>query len=422
MVVGGLLGALHPEAGVALKPVADGFISLIKMVITPVIFCSVVLGIAVMGDLRKLGRVGAKALIYFEVVSSIALCIGLTLANVIKPGAGMHADRHALDTARTAEYVSKAHGQSIAEHLLGIIPKTFFGAFTADGSILQVLLIAILFGIALAGLGERGRAVTTFLESANLAFFAVIRLVLMLAPLGAGAAMAVTMGTFGLEALKPLALLIGTFYLTCLVFILVVLGAIGWMCKVNIVRFIIYIRDEVMTVLATSSSESALMPLMVKLERLDRLFLQSRRHQHLPHPRLAVRRPGAGHRADPGRAAHPPGRGDAHQQGGCGRHRIRLRHPRRHLDGGAEHTGGGARAHPRRRSLHERGASGHQPHRQWHGHPGGLGLGRGARHRAARRRAQRTLSACMTWRAAVPIRPASRPWGRRPSGGVPTAI
>ena len=268
MVVGGLLGALHPEAGVALKPVADGFISLIKMVITPVIFCSVVLGIAVMGDLRKLGRVGAKALIYFEVVSSIALCIGLTLANVIKPGAGMHADRHALDTARTAEYVSKAHGQSIAEHLLGIIPKTFFGAFTADGSILQVLLIAILFGIALAGLGERGRAVTTFLESANLAFFAVIRLVLMLAPLGAGAAMAVTMGTFGLEALKPLALLIGTFYLTCLVFILVVLGAIGWMCKVNIVRFIIYIRDEVMTVLATSSSESALMPLMVKLERL----------------------------------------------------------------------------------------------------------------------------------------------------------
>lgn len=268
IVIGAGLGLTNPEFSEHLKPVSDGFISLIKMLITPVIFCSVVLGIAVMGDMRKLGRVGGKALLYFEVVSTFALAIGLTLANLLKPGAGMHASAKDLDASKTAEYVIRAQGDSIAEHLLKIIPKTFFDAFTGNGDVLQVLFIAVLFGIALAGLGDRGRAVSAFLEGANLVLFAVMRMVLKLAPLGAGAAMAATMGQFGAQALKPLAFLIGTFYLTCLVFILGVLGAISRLCGFSIIRFIIYIKDEVLTVLATSSSESALMPLMAKLERL----------------------------------------------------------------------------------------------------------------------------------------------------------
>ena len=268
MAGGGLLGWLQPEAGVSLQPLADGFIKLIKMLITPVIFCSVVLGIAAMGDLRKLGRVGAKALVYFELVSTVALGIGLAVANILHPGAGMHADLHALDLSKAAPFIDKAHHQSVSEHLLAIIPATFLDAFTANGSMLQVLLVAILFGVALAGLGERARAVTAFLEGANLALFAMVRLVLRLAPLGAGAAMAYTIGAFGAQAFGPLAYLLGCFYLTCLLFILGVLGAIAWLTGFSILRFIAYIRDEVLTVLATSSSESALLPLMAKLERL----------------------------------------------------------------------------------------------------------------------------------------------------------
>ena len=268
MVAGGLYGWFHHQGGEALKPLADGFINLIKMLITPVIFCSVVLGISSMGDLRKLGRVGAKALLYFELVSTVALGIGLAVANLLHPGAGMHADLHKFDASKTAPLIEKAHHQSVAEHLLAIIPTTFFDAFTANGSMLQVLLVAILFGVALAGLGERGRAVTAFLDGANHALFAVVRLVLRLAPVGAGAAMAFTIGTFGAQAIAPLVYLIGCFYLTCLLFILGVLGAIAWMTGFSILRFIAYIRDEVLTVLATSSSESALLPLMAKLKRL----------------------------------------------------------------------------------------------------------------------------------------------------------
>ncbi len=268
MAGGGLLGWLQPEAGKALQPVSKGFIALITMLITPVIFCSVVLGISSMGDLRKLGRVGAKALLYFELVSTVALGIGLAVANLLRPGAGMHADLHAFDASKAAPFIEKAHHQSVSEHLLSIIPTTFLDAFTANGSMLQVLLVAILFGVALAGLGERGRAVTAFLESANLALFAMVRLVLRLAPLGAGAAMAYTIGAFGPNAIGSLAYLLGCFYLTCLLFILGALGAIAALTGFSILRFIAYIRDEVLTVLATSSSESALAPLMAKLERL----------------------------------------------------------------------------------------------------------------------------------------------------------
>jgi aerobic C4-dicarboxylate transport protein len=268
MVGGGLLGWYDHKAGESLRPLADGFINLIKMLITPVIFCSVVLGISSMGDLRKLGRVGGKALLYFELVSTVALCIGLAVANLLRPGAGMHADLSQFDHSKIAGLIAQGRNQSVTAHLLEIIPTTFLDAFTAHGTMLQVLLVAILFGVALAGLGERGRAVTAFLESANLALFAVVRLVLRLAPLGAGAAMAFTVGTFGVQALGSLIYLLGCFYLTCLLFILLVLGTIAALTGFSILRFIAYIREEVLTVLATSSSESALLPLMAKLERL----------------------------------------------------------------------------------------------------------------------------------------------------------
>ncbi len=268
MAGGGLLGKFAPGLGQEAQPLAEAFINLIKMLISPVIFCSVVLGISAMGNLRALGRVGAKALVYFEVVSTVALGIGLAVANLLRPGVGMHADLKAYDQGKVSTYIEKAHAQTISEHIFGIIPSTFFDAFTAHGTLLQVLLVAILLGVALAGLGERARPVTAFLESANLALFAVLRLVLRLAPLGAGAAMAFTVGTLGDKALGQLAYLIGCFYLTCLLFILGVLGAIAALTGFSIVRFIAYIRDEVMTVLATSSSESALLPLMAKLERL----------------------------------------------------------------------------------------------------------------------------------------------------------
>ncbi len=268
VLVGCLVGYAWPEVGIGLKPIADGFIALIKMLISPVIFCTVVLGIAGMSDMRKLGRVGGKALLYFEIVSTVALAIGLVVANLLRPGSGFHADAKALDAKEVAAIAKKASDMSVQDYVLHIIPKTFLDAFTANGDLLQVLLIAILFGSALAGLGEKGRAVTAFLEGASRALFAVVNMIMKLAPLGAGAAMAYTLGKYGIASLKPLALLMATFYLTCGVFIIGVLGAVAWMCGFSILRFIAYIKDEILTVLGTSSSESALVALMAKIERL----------------------------------------------------------------------------------------------------------------------------------------------------------
>ncbi len=269
VMTGGLIGWLYPSFGTALKPIADGFIALIKMLIGPIIFCTVVLGIAGMSDMRKLGRVGGKAFLYFEVVSTFALVIGLLVANVLHPGAGF--DVHAAgqgDTKAVGDYAAKAAQMSVQDYALHIIPKTFFDAFTAGGDLLQVLLIAILFGAALAKMGEKAKAVTSFIEGASKALFGMMNMVMVLAPLGAGAAMAYTIGKFGPESLHSLGFLIGCFYLTCGVFILGVLGTIAWLTGFNLLRFIRYIKDEILTVLGTSSSESALVPLMEKLERL----------------------------------------------------------------------------------------------------------------------------------------------------------
>jgi aerobic C4-dicarboxylate transport protein len=268
MVLGALLGHFFPSAGVALQPVADGFISLIKMLIPGVILCTVVLGIAGSGSLKKAGRVGGKALIYFEVVSTFALLVGLGMANFVGPGRSFHADPAQLDPKLVAGYVEKAQHMTLKEHVLKMIPKTMFSAFT-EGDILQVLLIAILLGFALAHLrDEHKQPLIALFEHVSKMLFGVMRLILFTAPLGAGAAIAFTIGKFGLRSLIPMGALIGLFYATCAVFVVVVLGTIAAVAGFNVLKLLAYIKSELLLVLATSSSESALIPLMEKLERI----------------------------------------------------------------------------------------------------------------------------------------------------------
>jgi aerobic C4-dicarboxylate transport protein len=268
IVAGGLFGYLAPSKAVALKPLGDGFIALIKMLIGPVIFCTVVLGIAGAGDMKKVGRVGGKALLYFEAVSTFALAIGLVVVNVLRPGAGFNVDPRSLDPNAVSSYAKAASEQSTTDVVLHIIPRTFTDAFTGDGDLLQVLLVAVLFGYAMLRMGPAGDPVHRFIESASGIFIAMMNAIMQLAPIGAGGAMAFTIGRYGVRALAPLAALMGSFYVTCLLFIFVVLGTVGALVGFNIVRFLIYIRDELLTVLGTSSSETGLVPLMHKLERL----------------------------------------------------------------------------------------------------------------------------------------------------------
>jgi len=267
IVLGVLLGAFYPELGTAMKPLGDGFIKLIKMIIAPVIFCTVVAGIAGMQDMKKIGRVGGKALLYFEVVSTFALAIGLVVANLAKPGAGFNVDPAHLDTSAIAQYTKQAHGQSTVDFIMHIIPNTFVDAF-ATGNILQVLLVAILFGFALSMMGERGRPVTKFIDDISHVIFGIVNIIMKVAPLGAFGAMAFTIGKYGLASLLPLAKLMGSFYLTCGLFVFIVLGLIAKFTGFSIFKFIKYIKEELLIVLGTSSSESALPNLMRKLERL----------------------------------------------------------------------------------------------------------------------------------------------------------
>lgn len=264
---GVLLGYFEPKMGVDLKPLGDGFIKLVKMIIAPVIFCTVVHGIAGMQDMKKVGRVGGKALLYFEIVSTFALVIGLVVANVAKPGAGFNADLSTLDTKAIEGFAAKAHAQSTVEFILNIIPNTFIDAF-AKGDILQVLLIAILFGFSLAAAGEKGKPVFDFVEQVSHVLFGIVNTVMKLAPLGAFGAMAFTIGKYGVGALVPMAKLMGSFYITCALFIFIVLGSIARYTGFSIVKFIKYISEELLIVLGTSSSESALPKLMAKLEKM----------------------------------------------------------------------------------------------------------------------------------------------------------
>ncbi|WP_206954723.1 dicarboxylate/amino acid:cation symporter [Trinickia acidisoli] len=267
IIAGVLLGHFSSAVAIDMKPLGDAFINLVKMVIGPIIFCTVVTGIAGMEDMKKVGRVGGKALLYFEVISTFALVLGLIATHVLKPGAGFNVDVNALDGKAVASYAAKAHGQSTVDFFMHIIPHTLIDAF-AQGEILQILLVALLFGSVLATIGERGKPVTDFIESVSHVLFGIVRIVTKLAPIGAFGAMAFTIGKYGIGSLLPLMKLIGTFYLTSIVFVLVVLGTVARLVGFNIVRFVGYIKEEMLIVLGTSSSEAALPQLMDKLEKL----------------------------------------------------------------------------------------------------------------------------------------------------------
>ncbi len=265
IVVGVIVGYLWPDFGASLKPLGDGFIKLVKMLIAPIIFATVVVGLAGMGDLKKVGRVGGKALLYFEIVSTLALIIGLVVANVFMPGAGVHANAASLDAKAVASYTKAAQGQTTTEFLLHIIPNTFVGAF-AEGEILQVLLLAVLFGIALGQIGEHGRPVLNLINEVSRVIFGIVSMVTKLAPVAAFGAMAFTIGKYGLRSLVSLGALMACVYLTCALFIFVVLGLIARLNGFNVWKIIKYIREELLIVLGTSSSETALPGLMHKME------------------------------------------------------------------------------------------------------------------------------------------------------------
>jgi aerobic C4-dicarboxylate transport protein len=267
IALGVLLGHTQPAWGEAMKPFGDGFIKLIKMLIGPIIFVTVVHGIASMGDLKKVGRVGVKALVYFEVVTTLSLAVGLIVVNVLQPGAGMNVDAAALDTKGIESYIAKSKEESASGFLLNIIPNTFFSAFS-EGNILQILLIALLFAFALQSLGARGKPVLSLIEQTSEVFFRIVSFVMRLAPIGAFGAMAFTVGKYGITTLSNLAFLMFAFYLTCLIFIFGVLGVIARISGFSILNFLFYIRDELLIVLGTSSSESVLPRMIDKMRRL----------------------------------------------------------------------------------------------------------------------------------------------------------
>jgi aerobic C4-dicarboxylate transport protein len=267
VAVGILVGYFFPDFGKSLKPLGDGFIKLIKMMIAPIIFCTVVHGVASVGDLKKLGRVGIKALFYFEVVSTLALIIGLVVVNVLKPGAGFNIDPATLDPKIGESYAQKAHAMDVKTFLLNIIPDTLFSAFVT-GDILQVLLISLLTAFAICAMGERGQSALNVIEHLNTLFFGIMRIVVKLAPIGAFGAMAFTIGSYGLSSLNRLGALMLGFYVTAAVFVFVVLGSIAAASGFSIFRFLGYIKEELFLVLGTSSSETALPGMIRKMRGL----------------------------------------------------------------------------------------------------------------------------------------------------------
>ena len=262
-----LLGYFYPAVAMQMKPLGDGFVKLIKMLITPIVFCTVVIGIAGMQDMQKLGRVGAKTLLYFEGVSTLALIIGLLVVHIFKPGAGMNANPATLDTQGLSAFTSAAKSHNVTEFILNSIPSSVIDAF-AKGEVLQVLLFAVLFGISLANMKQHGAEVIVFIDKISQILFGIIATLMKLAPLGAFGAMAFTIGKYGIAALLPLAKLMGCFYLSCLFFIFVILGSIAKFTGFSLVKFIQYLKEELFIVLGTSSSESVLPRMLLKMEHL----------------------------------------------------------------------------------------------------------------------------------------------------------
>jgi aerobic C4-dicarboxylate transport protein len=267
IVVGVVVGYLFPDAGKAMKPLGDGFIALIRMMIAPLIFCTVVHGIASMSDLKKVGRIGVKTLLYLEVVSTFALAIGLLVGELAHPGSGFNIDAAAMDPKAVSAYVTRAKDDSLVAHLMAIIPDSFFGAL-ARGDLLQVLLVSILSGFSISLMGKAGEEIARAIDKAAQVFFGIIRIIVRVAPIGAFGAMAFTIGAYGLGSLANLGALIATFYATSLLFVLIVLGTIARLSGFSILRFIGYIKDELLIVLGTSSSETVLPHMMQKMERL----------------------------------------------------------------------------------------------------------------------------------------------------------
>ncbi|MBD8491517.1 dicarboxylate/amino acid:cation symporter [Pseudomonas syringae] len=267
IVIGILIGHFYPDTGKALKPLGDGFIKLIKMVIAPIIFCTVVSGIAGMQNMKSVGKTGGYALLYFEIVSTLALIIGLIVVNVVQPGAGMNIDVSTLDASKIAAYVTASKDQSIVGFILNVIPNTIVGAF-ATGDILQVLMFSVIFGFALHRLGAYGRPVLDFIDRFAHVMFNIINMIMKLAPIGAFGAMAFTIGAYGVSSLVQLGQLMICFYITCVLFVVLVLGAICRAHGFSVLKLVRYIREELMIVLGTSSSESALPRMLIKMERL----------------------------------------------------------------------------------------------------------------------------------------------------------
>ncbi|MGT2476554.1 dicarboxylate/amino acid:cation symporter [Paraburkholderia terrae] len=265
--LGVALGHFYPNAATAMKPLGDNFLKLIKLMVAPLIFCTVVHGIASMRDIKAVGRVGVKSLIYFEAMTTLALVIGLVFVNLMKPGTGMHIDPHTIDASAIAAYTKAAHDQTIVGYLSHIIPTTVFGAF-AEGDILQVLFISIIFAFALQMLGEHGKPLLAVIDVGSRTFFNMVKIVMYVSPLGAFGAIAFTIGRYGVSSLGSYAQLLATYYVTGTVFVVVILGAVCRLAGFSLFSFLRYIRDELLLVLGTSSSESALPRLMDKLEKL----------------------------------------------------------------------------------------------------------------------------------------------------------
>ncbi len=266
IILGIALGHFYPDLGASLKPLGDAFVRLVKMIIAPVIFLTVATGIAGMSDMKKVGRVAGKAMLYFLTFSTLALVVGLVVANVVQPGSGMNIDPATLDSAAVADYAAKAHDSTIVGFLINIIPKTLVGAF-AEGDILQVLFISVLFGIALATTGERGQPILDFMQGLTYPIFKLVAILMKAAPVGAFGAMAFTIGKYGIESVANLAFLVLCFYLTAFLFVAVILGAVARYNGFSVFKLIRYLKEELLLVLGTSSSEAALPSLLQKMER-----------------------------------------------------------------------------------------------------------------------------------------------------------
>src|ERR1700676_901891 len=360
---GVLLGHFYPDTGAAMKPLGDGFIKLIKMIIAPIIFCTVVTGIAGMEDMKKVGRVGGKALLYFEAVSTVALIIGIVVVNTLKPGVGMNVDIAALDTKALASYTTAAHSQNTVEFLLNVIPNTVIDAF-AKGEILQVLLFSVLFGFALSSAGEAGRPVVSFIDKVAHALFIIVGFIMRLAPIGAFGAMAFTIGKYGIGSLQQAAQLMARFYLTCVPFIVVLLGLIARWAGVSILPFhrlhqggaVDRARALVVGVGPAADDgqdgKARLLEIGRRAGDSDRLLVQSRRDIHLPDDGCDLRRAGDQYRPHPHAATDHPGRAAADVEGSIGGDRQRLHRSRRDFIQRADDPRCRPRVDSRRRPLH----------------------------------------------------------------------